>query len=152
MQKINIDPVQPTVDTTTGISGWCFVIRDHAQRPRFTLHYASEEDAEAARVRMMAASIDALVGLKWLDSVAWEWRSFEPSGFGARKEAAERWWMPMRAVKKQIEILRASIRLGWVDIASRPMTASERRELRRQIYELMEELARLLTMLEKLPD
>jgi len=58
----------------------------------------------------------------------------------------------MRALKKQIEILRASIRLGWVDIASRPMTASERRELRRQIYELMEELARLLTMLEKLPD
>jgi hypothetical protein len=58
----------------------------------------------------------------------------------------------MRAVKKQIEILRGSIRLGWVDIDSRPMTASERRELRQRICELMEELARLLIMLDKLPD
>ena len=62
MHKINIDPVQRTVDTITGFSGWCFVIRDQTQRPRFTLHYADEEEAEAARVRIMAAAIEALVG------------------------------------------------------------------------------------------
>jgi hypothetical protein len=62
MQKIKVDPVQRTVDSVTGIPGWCFVIRDQSQRLRFTLHYANEEDAEAARVHMMAAAIEALVG------------------------------------------------------------------------------------------
>jgi hypothetical protein len=62
MQRINTDPVQRTVDTITGFSGWCFVIRDQTQRPRFTLHYADEEEAEAARVRMTAAAIEAFVG------------------------------------------------------------------------------------------
>ena len=61
VQNINVDPVRRTVDSITGLSGWCFVIRDQAQRPRFTLHYANEEDAEAARVHMMAAAIEALV-------------------------------------------------------------------------------------------
>jgi hypothetical protein len=62
MQNIKVDPVQRTVDTITGFPGWCFVIRDQTQRPRFTLHYTNEEDAEAARVHMMAAAIEALVG------------------------------------------------------------------------------------------
>jgi len=53
--------------------------------------------------------------------------------------------------QKQIEIPREALDSGgWVSI--RPMTPSQRRKLRQRIYELMEELARLPAMLDKLPD
>jgi hypothetical protein len=43
--------------------------------------------------------------------------------------------MPERKedLKEQIRILNESIRLGWLDMAERPMTPEQRRELRTSI-------------------
>jgi hypothetical protein len=44
--------------------------------------------------------------------------------------------------------LTESIRLGWADVASKPMRPKDRQELRKHIAALVMELARLLGMLD----
>ena len=59
--------------------------------------------------------------------------------------------MPERKedLKEQIRILNESIRLGWLDMAERPMTPEQRRELRTSIYQLMDQLPELLRRLDR---
>jgi hypothetical protein len=58
--------------------------------------------------------------------------------------------MPERRedLKEQMEILKESIRLRWMDMAALPMQPEQRRELRGSIYELMDEFADLLRRLD----
>ena len=44
---------------------------------------------------------------------------------------------------RDINGLKESIRLGWIDMASRPMTGQERRELRKSINSLVQDLKAL---------
>ena len=51
-------------------------------------------------------------------------------------------------LKRDIDTLRESIRLGWVDMDSKSMTPDERRELRKHITGLVAELTVLLARLD----
>ncbi len=51
-------------------------------------------------------------------------------------------------LQRDIVAMRESIRLGWVDMTSKPLTPDERRELRIHIAALVSELADLLGRLE----
>lgn len=51
-------------------------------------------------------------------------------------------------LKHDIDTLKESIRLSWLNMTSGPITAQERRELRIHISELVQELAKLLDRLE----
>jgi hypothetical protein len=55
-----VDKVQRVTDGVV-FSGWGFVIRDDLNKPRLTLSYVNEKDAEAARVHVEAALINAAV-------------------------------------------------------------------------------------------
>jgi hypothetical protein len=52
-------------------------------------------------------------------------------------------------LRRDIDGLKENIRLGWVEIGSRPMTPEEQRELRNHITLLVAELAQLLVRLDE---
>jgi hypothetical protein len=51
-------------------------------------------------------------------------------------------------LKRDIDSLRESIRLAWQDMASKPMSPTERRQLREGISQLVDELKGLLVRLD----
>ena len=51
-------------------------------------------------------------------------------------------------LQRDIHGLTASIRLGWAEVASKPMRPKDRRELRGHIAGLVKELGRLLGLLD----
>jgi len=61
MRTCKVDPVQ-SVSHGHEFFGWGFVIRDDTNRPRLTLCYSKQTDAEAARVHVAAALANAMVG------------------------------------------------------------------------------------------
>jgi hypothetical protein len=50
-----------------------------------------------------------------------------------------------------INSLKESVRLAWMDMLSKPMTAAERGELRKSIDSLVKDLDNLRTKLDQLP-
>jgi hypothetical protein len=66
------------------------------------------------------------------------------------QEKLQRCWPVLTAstLQRDIHGLTESIRLGWADVASRPMRPKDRRELRGQIAGLVLELGRLLGLLD----
>jgi hypothetical protein len=50
---------------------------------------------------------------------------------------------------RDINGLKESVRLAWLDMVSKPMTSAERRELRNSIDSLVRELNNLQTKLDK---
>ena len=51
-------------------------------------------------------------------------------------------------LQRDMDSLKESIRLGWVDMASKPMRPKDRQELRKHIVALGAELTRLLGLLD----
>jgi hypothetical protein len=51
-------------------------------------------------------------------------------------------------LQHDMDSLKEGIRLGWVDMASKPMRPKDRQELRKHIVALGAELTRLLAMLD----
>jgi hypothetical protein len=52
---------------------------------------------------------------------------------------------------RDINGLKESVRLAWMDMLSKPMTAAERGELRKSIDSLVKDLDNLRTKLDQLP-
>lgn len=53
-------------------------------------------------------------------------------------------------LRRDIDTLRESIRLGWVDMDSKPLSPDERRKLRLVITGLVKDLAELIGRLDSL--
>jgi hypothetical protein len=52
---------------------------------------------------------------------------------------------------QDINVLKERLSLAWVDMVSKPMTSTERQELRKSIDSLIKDLDRLRTRLDQLP-
>lgn len=59
---IKIGNIQPSQKGELGISGWCFTLQDSTAQPaRFvTIVYRTQAEAEAAREKIRAATVNAI--------------------------------------------------------------------------------------------